>query len=97
MILEVAILNIKHDKSEQFELDFRKAEQYIPLIKGYIGHSLKKCLEIENQYILLIEWESVETHEVGFRMSPQYQEWKSLLRHYYDPFPQVHHYENVKI
>lgn len=48
MILEVAILNVRKGKSEEFELDFKKAEQYISSIEGYIKHSLKKCLEIEN-------------------------------------------------
>ncbi len=96
MILEIAILNVKYGKAEEFELDFKKAEQYISSIGGYISHSLKKSLEIENQYILLVEWISVEAHEVGFRLSPQYQEWKSLLHHYYDPFPKVLHYENVE-
>jgi hypothetical protein len=29
---------------------------------------------------------------VGFRTSPQYQEWKALLHHFYDPFPIVEHF-----
>jgi len=40
----------------------------------------------------LVEWESIEAHEIGFRQSPQYNEWKALLHHYYEPFPQVLHY-----
>ncbi|GHE32211.1 antibiotic biosynthesis monooxygenase family protein [Sphingobacterium griseoflavum] len=95
MVLEVAVLNVKSGKSEEFELDFEKAVAYISAIDGYLNHSLKKCLEIENQYILLVEWVSIEAHEIGFRRSPQYQAWKSLLHHYYDPFPQVLHYESV--
>ncbi|WP_286778685.1 MULTISPECIES: antibiotic biosynthesis monooxygenase family protein [Sphingobacterium] len=95
MILEVAILNVKPGQSKAFEVDFSKAGQYISSIEGYIKHSLKQCIEVENQYILLVEWVSVEAHEVGFRQSPQYLEWKSLLHHYYDPFPQVLHYKNT--
>jgi hypothetical protein len=37
----------------------------------------------------------VEAHEVGFRQSPEYREWKGLLHHFYDPFPVVSHYESV--
>jgi heme-degrading monooxygenase HmoA len=37
--------------------------------------------------MLLVRWESVENHEVGFRKSEQYQEWRHLLHHFYDPFP----------
>ncbi|MCP3291751.1 antibiotic biosynthesis monooxygenase, partial [Aeromonas hydrophila] len=27
--------------------------------------------------------------------SPQYQQWKALLHHFYDPFPTVEHYRQV--
>ena len=34
-------------------------------------------------------------HTIGFRQSQQYQEWKQLLHHFYEPFPTVEHYELV--
>ena len=95
MILEVAILNVKPSLSNNFEKDFKKASSYISSIKGYKGHSLKKCVEEENKYILLVNWESIDDHEIGFRKSPAYLKWKELLHHYYDPFPVVEHYETV--
>lgn len=93
MILEVAILNVKEGREKEFERDFLLAGQYISGIKGYIRHSLRKCLEQDNKYILLVDWESLEAHTVGFRQSSQYLEWKRLLHDYYDPFPVVEHYE----
>ncbi len=95
MILEVAILNVIAGKEGSFEKDFKIAEQYISTIKGYIKHSLKKCLEEENKYILLVEWETLEAHTIGFRTSEKYLEWKKLLHHYYKPFPVVEHYVNI--
>ncbi|GEM64906.1 hypothetical protein SF1_28880 [Sphingobacterium faecium NBRC 15299] len=95
MIIELAILNVKKGKQKAFENDFLEASQYISSIEGYLAHSLKKCIEIENQYLLLVEWNSIEAHEVGFRKSPQYLKWKTLLHDYYDPFPQVLHYEDI--
>lgn len=95
MILEVAILNVISGQETQFEKDFATAGQYISSIKGYIKHSLKKCIEQENKYILLVEWENLEDHTIGFRQSLQYQEWKRLLHHYYDPFPIVEHYKEI--
>ena len=62
---------------------------------GYIEHQLQKCVETPNQYLLLVKWESIEAHEIGFRQSDQYQEWKRLLHHFYDPFPTVEHYELI--
>ncbi len=95
MILEVAILNIKEGMSTEFELTFSKAQLIIASMKGYISHELKKCIEKENQYILVVNWESLQDHEVGFRKSEEYQEWKMLLHHFYDPFPEVLHYTNL--
>lgn len=95
MILEVAILNVKNGHEKQFERDFEKAGQYISAIKGYIGHSLRKCLEHDNKYILLVDWAQLEDHTIGFRESKEYLEWKKLLHHYYDPFPTVEHYETI--
>ncbi|HEY9532914.1 MAG TPA: antibiotic biosynthesis monooxygenase [Mucilaginibacter sp.] len=95
MILEVAILNPTSGKETQFEKDFATAGQYISAIKGYIRHSLSKCLEQPGKYILLVEWETLEDHTIGFRQSEEYLEWKKLLHHYYDPSPVVEHYEAV--
>jgi len=95
MILEVAILNVKTGRTASFEKDFQIASQYIASIPGYIKHELKKCIESNHQYILLVHWVSLEAHEVGFRQSPQYQQWKALLHDYYAPFPQVLHYHDI--
>lgn len=93
MILEVAILNIKKGLSNEFEQSFEIAQKIISSMKGYINHELKKCIEVEDKYILLVNWETIEDHEIGFRQSAQYQEWKNLLHHYYNPFPTVEHYK----
>ncbi|MBY0426049.1 MAG: antibiotic biosynthesis monooxygenase [Cytophagales bacterium] len=95
MILEVSILQVKPGHETDFERDFHHAGAYIRSIKGYVRHSLRKCLEQNNKYILLVDWENLEDHTLGFRQSPQYQEWKKLLHPYYDPFPTVEHYETI--
>jgi heme-degrading monooxygenase HmoA len=95
MILEVAVLYVKPGQSELFEHDFKEAGQYINSIPGYINHSLKKCIEQLDKYILLVEWEKLEDHTIGFRQSTAYNNWKQLLHHYYDPFPIVEHYEPI--
>ncbi len=95
MILEVALLFVKQGEEKQFETDFKAAGKYISSIKGYVGHSLRKCVEQSNKYILLADWEELENHTIGFRESAQYLEWKKMLHHYYDPFPVVEHYETI--
>ena len=96
MILEVAPLRVRDGQTVEFERAFLKAQEIISAMPGYVSHELQRCLERENAYLLLVRWQSVEAHEVGFRGSAQYQEWKELLHHYYDPFPTVLHYEQVE-
>lgn len=95
MILEVAILNIVTGKQLDFENSFKQAQGIISSMKGYISHELQQCLENDQQYILLVKWERPEDHTIGFRNSDEYQEWKALLHHFYDPFPTVEHYQMV--
>ncbi len=95
MILEVAVLDVKRGKESDFEVDFSKAQIIISSMKGYISHQLQRCVEKENRYILLVNWQTLESHTEGFRGSTGYQQWKALLHHYYDPFPEVQHYRLV--
>jgi heme-degrading monooxygenase HmoA len=95
MILEVAVLDIIENETHLFEKDFAVAQQIISVQKGYAGHELQRCLEKQNRYILLVRWNNLEDHTIGFRRSSEYQDWKELLHKYYDPFPKVEHYELV--
>lgn len=95
MILEVAILEVKPGLSAEFETAFQTASAIIAASPGYLSHELQRCLEAENRYLLLVRWQKLEDHTVGFRQSPEYQTWCSLLHHFYDPFPTVEHYELV--
>jgi heme-degrading monooxygenase HmoA len=95
MILEVAILDVRPGETENFEPDFRKAQALVAEIPGYQKHELRRCVEDANRYLLNIWWDTLEAHTEGFRGSPQYEQWRELLHHYYDPFPVVEHYESV--
>lgn len=95
MILEVARLDVRPEEEARFQDDFRRAQSILSSMKGYISHQLQRCIETPSRYILLVRWETLEDHTEGFRRSSEYQEWKNLLHHYYDPFPEVEHYEAV--
>jgi heme-degrading monooxygenase HmoA len=95
MILEVAILDVIPGREKEYEEAFALASGIISSMKGYVSHELKKCIERENRYLLLVEWKTLADHTEGFRKSDGYKEWKNLLHHFYDPFPTVEHYESV--
>lgn len=95
MILEVAVLDVKKGLESDFELAFTQAREIIASMPGYISHDLKNCIEKPGRYLLLVNWETLEDHTVGFRGSDEYQVWRALLHHFYDPFPTVEHYRIV--
>ena len=92
MILEAAILNVREGATDAFEAAFREASAIIASMPGYVSHELRHCLEVPSRYILLVHWRRLEDHTIGFRQSPEYQRWRVLLHHFYDPFPTVEHY-----
>ena len=95
MILEVATLDVKPSQEDAFEAAFIEAQQIISSMTGYVSHQLQKCVENPNRYILLVNWQTLEDHTIGFRESDEYQKWRTLLHHFYDPFPTVEHYTPV--
>jgi heme-degrading monooxygenase HmoA len=95
MILEVAILNVKPGQEREFEAAFATAQAIIAGMPGYSSHQLQGCIEQPGRYLLLVNWATVEDHTIGFRESARYLEWRALLHHFYDPFPEVQHYQVV--
>ena len=92
MILEVAVLDVRAGQGAEFERAFAEAQAILASMPGYERHELRRCLEAQSRYLLLVWWATLEDHTVGFRGSPGYQRWKALLHHFYEPFPSVEHY-----
>ena len=95
MILEAFIAHIKPGLESEFEIALRDAAPIISSMKGFISIELERCMEVTGQYLFLIKWETLEDHTVGFRGSPEYQDWRARLHHFYEPMHTVQHYEKV--
>lgn len=95
MILEVAMLDVRPGAESEFEAAFRDATAIIASSPGFVSLELQHCVERPERYVLLVRWERLEDHTVGFRGSEDYQQWKELLHHFYEPFPIVQHFEAV--
>src|SRR4051812_34803187 len=95
MVLEHALLDVVPGQESSFETAFRQASQIISSMPGFQSLRLSRCIENPSRYLLLVEWDRLEDHTEGFRRSPQYEEWRALLHHFYEPFPSVEHYKPV--
>ena len=95
MVLEHAVLTVRPGQEPDFERAFEEATAIIAASPGFGSLRLASCLERPGRYLLLVEWATLEAHTVGFRGSPAYEEWRRLLHHFYDPFPEVDHFVDL--
>jgi heme-degrading monooxygenase HmoA len=96
MITEHAILTVNPGQESAFETAFAVARPLISSMPGFVDLSLSRSMETPNEYLLLVAWNTVEDHTVGFRNSPEYERWRELLHYFYQPFPTVEHFVEVK-
>lgn len=95
VVLEAALLQVKADEEAAFEAAMRKGAPVIAGSPGYLSHQVQRCVETPGRYLLLVRWETLEAHTVGFRGSPAFAEWRAIIGSYFAAPPQVEHYEAV--
>lgn len=79
----------------RFEQAFAQVQAIISAMPGHVSHQLQRCLEVPDKYVLLVHWQTLEAHTIGFRQSAQYQHWRLMLHDFYQPFPVVEYFESV--
>jgi heme-degrading monooxygenase HmoA len=95
MVLEHAVITVRDGASEEFEAALRQARTVIAASPGFMSLSLHRGVEAPNRYLLLVEWENLDDHIVGFRQSERFTEWRTLIGPYFDSPPSVDHVEPV--
>jgi heme-degrading monooxygenase HmoA len=95
VITEHALLPVIPGREEEFLAAMGEAKALIAGSPGFVSLRVERCLERPSNFLLLVEWQSLEDHTHGFRGSPAYEDWRAALHHFYDPFPLVEHYETV--
>lgn len=97
MILEIADIRIKPGQQAAFEKAVHIGMATIfPKAKGFRGHQIRHSIESPERYVLLLEWDTLEDHTVGFRGSPAFAEWRRLVSEYFAEPPFVEHFELVE-
>lgn len=96
MIYELADFRVKPEDHAAFgEALKRGVDEVLSKAKGYLGHRVLSCQETAGRCVLLVEWESTEAHTVGFRESPAFAQWRSIIGPYFAQPPHVEHFDVV--
>lgn len=94
MIVEVAELTVSAEVRHAFsEAIARAADTVLAQADGYRGHRILSCRESPGRFILIVEWDSLEAHTVGFRQSPAFTEWREIIGPFFLRPPHVEHFD----
>ncbi|HSU34104.1 MAG TPA: antibiotic biosynthesis monooxygenase, partial [Propionibacteriaceae bacterium] len=52
-------------------------------------------IESPNRFVLIVEWDSVEAHEVNFRQTERFAEWRAAIGPHFAQPPVVEHFNEV--
>lgn len=95
MIYEIATLTINPDRAAEFESAVAAARPHFEAARGFVSLALKRSIENQERYHLVVGWESVEAHMVDFRESDGFQAWRTLAGPFFVAPPSVEHVATV--
>jgi heme-degrading monooxygenase HmoA len=98
MILEHADIRIDPARATEFEAAItRGASTVIAHAMGFKGYKVNRSIESPGRYLLMIYWDTLEDHTVGFRSSPAFAEWRAIVGPFFTQPPVVEHLELVSM
>jgi heme-degrading monooxygenase HmoA len=95
MVLEVALIDITAGQEDDFASAYKTARQLLIDTPGCRSVRMTRGIETPTRFILLVEWDSVEAHEVNFRQSERFPQWRGLIGPYFATAPHVEHFTDI--
>lgn len=95
MIVEIADFRVLAERADAFPAAVEEGLQYVAVTPGFRNARLTRSIESPNRFVLLIEWDTVEAHTVGFRESENFGRWRGVVGPFFDGAPFVEHADVV--
>lgn len=93
MILEIAQIDVKAGMEAAFEAGIAEAAALFQRAKGCRSFAVRRSVEKPQRYRLLIEWETLEDHTVGFMQSQDWKDYRAMVSPCFAAPPSVEHTE----
>ena len=93
MIIELAQISVRPGSEQKFLDAYTEAQKFLASSPGYMSHSLRRSIESPNRFLLTVEWQRLEDHTEGFRGSPAFASWRSLIGPFFESAPVVEHFQ----
>jgi heme-degrading monooxygenase HmoA len=93
MILEVADIRIAPGQQAAFDEAIQRGlSTVVSKAKGFRGWKVNKGVENPERYLLMIFWDTLEDHTVGFRQGPLFAAWRAIVGPFFAQPPVVEHF-----
>ena len=96
MILEIADITIAPGQQAAFDTAIQHGIATVASqAKGFRGFKINRGIESPERYVLMIYWDTLEDHTVGFREGPLFPQWRAIVGPFFAKPPAVEHFELV--
>ncbi len=97
MVLEIADITVRPGTEDEFVGAVREGLKFVSDTPGFGRARLTRGIESPSRFVLLIEWDSLEAHTVGFRESENFGRWRGLVGPFFDGPPRVEHVDELPL
>ncbi len=96
MILELADITIAPGQQAAFDTAIQQGIATVASkAKGFRSFKVHRGIESPERYILMIYWDTLEDHTVGFRQGPLFAQWRAIVGPFFAKPPAVEHFSLV--
>jgi heme-degrading monooxygenase HmoA len=96
MVLELAEIRIPPGTQGEFDAAIAHGlDSVLSKSPGYRAHQVHRGVESPERYVLMVWWDTLEAHTVGFRASPLFAQWRAIVSPFFAEPPRVEHFTAV--
>ena len=96
MVTEVGEIQVTAGSEADFIAAYRGAREVLATTPGCRSVVMTRSIETPTRFVLLVEWDSVESHLENFRATDRFTTWRAAIGPYFAQPPVVEHVESVE-
>jgi heme-degrading monooxygenase HmoA len=96
MVLEVALIDVLPGQEDAFAASYRLGYPILAGTPGCRSVRMTRGIESASRFVLLVEWDTVETHEENFRNTERFAQWRGFIGGHFATPPVVEHFTDVE-
>ena len=92
MVVEYIRYEVVPEQHEQFIAAYGSAASQLESSEHCLRYEISQGVEEPNNFVVRIEWDSLEGHEKGFRASAHFGPFFALVKPFFNQIREMRHY-----